>query len=291
MARSSFVERNKAIRKAWIKEQELVQAGNGTRKWTQEQQIDILEKGRAYDEKGKAFEGQHMKSAEEYPEYQGNPDNIQFLTRAEHLEAHDGSWQNPTNWYFDPITKEKIDFGDGTFIPCKTVPLPEPVVKVNTETGTNNNQEDIQTGQKTVPNSSLEKGHKPHKKIESQKFLNPKAAPPIKSRNIFISGLKTSGRFIVEHPIESLEIASVAIGGAVKVITSIRKNGSGGTNKTTSETKTSNIVDKVTDIVEKASKSLPCENDVSGHPQRYHTKNGVEWRNKGPYHRGGNKDE
>ena len=88
MAKSSFVERNKAVREAWNKELELVQEGKGTREWTPEQQKDILERGRAYDEKGKAFEGQHMKSAEMYPEYQGEPGNIQFLTRAEHFEAH-----------------------------------------------------------------------------------------------------------------------------------------------------------------------------------------------------------
>ena len=54
MAKSSFVERNKAVREAWNKEFELVQEGKGTREWTPEQQKDILEKGRAYDENGKA---------------------------------------------------------------------------------------------------------------------------------------------------------------------------------------------------------------------------------------------
>lgn len=73
-------ESQKAIREAWEKEQELVKEGKGTRNWTPEQQKDILEKGKAYDENGKAFEGQHMKSAEQYPEYQRNPGNIQFLT-------------------------------------------------------------------------------------------------------------------------------------------------------------------------------------------------------------------
>ena len=111
-------ESNKAILAAWNKEQELVQKGKGTREWTPKQQQDILEKGKAYDEDGVAFQGQHMKSAEMYPEHQGDPENIQFLTRAEHLEAHNGNWRNPTNWYFNPVTKEKIDFGDGPFIPC-----------------------------------------------------------------------------------------------------------------------------------------------------------------------------
>ena len=106
-------EANKAIRLAWEREQALVSEGKGTRDWTKEQQQDILDpdKGKAYDDKGRAFEGQHMKSVAEYPEYQGNPDNIQFLTKDEHLEAHKGSWQNPTNWYFNPDTKEFVDFG------------------------------------------------------------------------------------------------------------------------------------------------------------------------------------
>lgn len=142
MAKSSFVERNKAVREAWNKELELVQEGKGTREWTPEQQKDILERGRAYDEKGKAFEGQHMKSAEMYPEYQGEPGNIQFLTRAEHFEAHDGNWQNPTNWYYNPITKEKFDFGDGPFMPCEIIHLPEPIVSIQL-TQENKNKESL----------------------------------------------------------------------------------------------------------------------------------------------------
>ena len=123
-------EANKAIRLAWEREQELVQQGQGTRNWTEEQQQDILDpdKGKAYDDKGRAFEGQHMRSVAQYPEYQGNPDNIQFLTKEEHLEAHKGSWQNPTNWYYDPVTKEFTDFGDGDIIPCKIIDLSDPIV-------------------------------------------------------------------------------------------------------------------------------------------------------------------
>lgn len=68
-----------------------------------------------------------MKSAAEYPEYQGDPENIQFLTRNEHLAAHKGSWQNPTNWYYNPETKEFIDFGENKPIPCEAINLSEPV--------------------------------------------------------------------------------------------------------------------------------------------------------------------
>lgn len=130
MSSSSIKEKNKAIRKAWEREQLLVSEGKGTRDWTKEQQQDILnpDKGKAYDEKGRAFNGQHMKSVAKYPEYQGDPDNIQFLTRDEHLEAHKGSWQNPTNWYYDPTTKQFFDFGEGGLIPCKIIELNNPII-------------------------------------------------------------------------------------------------------------------------------------------------------------------
>ena len=129
MSKTSIKERNKAIRLAWEREQKLVAEGKGTRDWSQDQQKDILDpvKGKAYDENGRAFEGQHMKSAAEYPEYQGDPDNIQFLTREEHLEAHKGSWKNSTNWYYHPETKEFVDFGENKPIPCEANYLSEPV--------------------------------------------------------------------------------------------------------------------------------------------------------------------
>lgn len=93
-------------------------------------------------------------------------------------------------------------------------------------------------------------------------------------------------------PIESFEIVGVVIGGAAKAISSIRSRSSNSARNTTQQVDSSaantSIVEKVADIVEKTNRSLPCENDVSGHKQRYHTKNGVIWKNKAPYHRGGN---
>lgn len=125
------VEANKAIRLAWQREFELVQEGKGTRDWTKEQQRDILnpELGKAYDEDGKAFEGHHMKSAEAYPEYQGNSENIQFLSRTEHTQAH-GGWRKPTNGYYDYVTGITHDFGDDIFVPCKVIELSEPIITV-----------------------------------------------------------------------------------------------------------------------------------------------------------------
>lgn len=288
MAKSSFVERNKAVREAWNKELELVQEGKGTREWTPEQQKDILEKGRAYDENGKAFEGQHMKSAEMYPEYQGEPRNIQFLTRTEHLEAHDGNWQNPTNWYYNPVTKEKLDFGDGPFIPCEIIQLPEPIISL---TGDSTIQENVieekEDFSKDVLKQSAEINKKIYSKPETTKSPKVQVEVPKKANNMFVKGLKSVGRFIVEHPVESLEIAGVAIGGVAKAISSIKESGSGKTRSTTSASGNSSVAEKVADIVEKASRSLPSENDVRGHKQRYHTKNSVVWKDKAPYHRGG----
>ncbi|WP_314793672.1 hypothetical protein [Eggerthia catenaformis] len=284
-------ESNKAILAAWNKEQELVQEGKGTREWTPKQQQDILEKGKAYDDDGVAFQGQHMKSAEMYPEYQGDSGNIQFLTRAEHLEAHNGNWRNPTNWYFNPVTKEKIDFGDGPFIPCEVINLPEPVVIVPKDDSSfkeQKSEEKIQSDKyEDVLNQNKEVDKITDKKQNT--VVPPKIQTPKKS-NMFVRGL----RFIVEHP-ESLEIAGGVIGGVAKAISFFRGSSSSSSAHSTMPQNDSNstgtgIVEKVADIVEKANRSMPSENDVSGHRQRYHTKDGVIWKDKAPYHRGGNKD-
>lgn len=289
-------ESNKAILAAWNKEQELVQEGKGTREWTPKQQQDILEKGKAYDDDGVAFQGQHMKSAEMYPEYQGDPGNIQFLTRAEHLEAHNGNWRNSTNWYFNPLTKEKIDFGDGPFIPCEVINLPEPVVIVPRDDSSFKEQK----SEEKIQSDKYEDVLNQNKEVDkiTDKKQNTVAPPKIqtpKKSNMFVRGLKSIGRFIVEHPVESLEIAGVVIGGAAKAISSFRGSSSSSSAHSTMPQNDSNstgacIVEKVADIVEKANRSIPSENDVSGHRQRYHTKDGVIWKDKAPYHRGGNKD-
>ena len=289
-------ESNKAILAAWNKEQELVQEGKGTREWTPKQQQDILEKGKAYDDDGVAFQGQHMKSAEMYPEYQGDPGNIQFLTRAEHLEAHNGNWRNPTNWYFNPVTKEKFDFGDGPFIPCEVIKLPEPVVIVPNEDSSFKEQK----SEEKIKSDKFEDVLNQNKEVDkiTDKKQNTVVPPKIqtpKKNNMFVRGLKSVGRFIVGHPVESLEIAGVVIGGAAKAISSFRGSSSSSSAHNTMPKNDSNstgtgIAEKVADIVEKANRSMPSENDVSGHRQRYHTKDGVIWKDKAPYHRGGNKD-
>lgn len=121
---------NRVIAEAWKREQKLVRQGMGTRNWTPEQQRDILETGKAHDEGGKAFEGHHMRSISKYPEYQSDPDNIQFLSRNEHTDAHGGSYQNPTNGFYDYATGKTLDFGDEKYMPCPIITLTEPIIKM-----------------------------------------------------------------------------------------------------------------------------------------------------------------
>lgn len=116
-------EANKAVAQAWLREAALVRQGQGTRNWSPEQQADILSKGKAYDANGKAFEGHHMKSAEEYPAFQGEAGNIQFLSRSEHLAAHDGCFTNATNGYYNPVSGKFEGFQGAGYSPCKAVPL------------------------------------------------------------------------------------------------------------------------------------------------------------------------
>lgn len=117
---------SRAIREAWENEKRLVLEGKGSRDWTEEQQKQIIEKGKAYDWEGRAFEGQHMKCVSMYPEYQDDASNIQLLSREEHFAAHNGNWKNPTNGYYDPVAKTMSNFGDGPPQRCAEMPLTNP---------------------------------------------------------------------------------------------------------------------------------------------------------------------
>ena len=105
-------EANRAVKEAWERERLLVLEGKGTRNWTEEQQRSIIDLGKAYGDDGKAFEGHHMKSAEKYPKFQGDANNIQFLTRDEHRLAHGGNFRNPTNGRYDPERHSTQVFGE-----------------------------------------------------------------------------------------------------------------------------------------------------------------------------------
>lgn len=120
-------EANQAIADAWAREKRLVQQGKGTCDWAPQQQQDIVTRGKAYDMDGKAYEGHHMKSVQAYPEYQGKSGNIQFLSREEHLAAHNGNYQNPTNGHYNTSTGRTKSFEKERLVPCKAQKLSEPI--------------------------------------------------------------------------------------------------------------------------------------------------------------------
>lgn len=314
-------ESNRAIALAWENEKQRVSEGKGTRDWTQEQQQDILDRGKAYDENGKAFEGQHMRSAEMHPECQGDPDNIQFLTREEHLAAHGGDWRNPTNGYFDPVTRVMTDFGDGPIVPCKVIELSEPVVMIEvvSEPQPENEVKPIQPEEKKSSGTDPPKtDHAPKTQPVSRSTATVHVTEKAGGVGAFfrkagkgiVNGAKKTVTFVVEHKEEVGEVIGglLLIGGTIAKAISDSNSGSSGTGNTQSSSSRSypSSYDDVDD--ENASDSFnsdesddvpaedrnypethasPREHIVPGHGQHYNTKEGRIWKEKDPYPRGG----
>ena len=304
MSRRTF-EANKAISMAWENEQQLISEGRGTRDWTPEQQQDILERGKAYDDNGKAFEGQHMRSAEMHPECQGDTSNIQFLTREEHLAAHDGDWRNPSNWYYDPVEKRKMDFGDGPVIPCVVLELSKPVYNVN-------GQEDSDTSVKTHEKSKVtekaatddgqNEGNANRPAFEATNATKPKAPIKLVHAGGFWAGLKKSARivcsFIVEYKDILIIVGGTLLSAAAKVALDNSRSNSEGNDSYSSSynyTPSSNDFDSeggsesnyysADDRICSDERQSPREHDVSGYTRHWNGKD----INVEPYQRGGRK--
>ena len=99
-------QRQTAVRLAWKRERNRVREGYGTRNWSGSEQEELISEGVVH-----GYEGHHMKSVSLFPEYAGDPRNIQFLSETEHLwGAHNGNYHMPTNGYYDPMTGIMHDF-------------------------------------------------------------------------------------------------------------------------------------------------------------------------------------
>ena len=99
-------QRQNAVRLAWKNERNRVENGYGTRKWSAAEQEELISRGAVH-----GYEGHHMKSVSLFPEYAGEPRNIQFLSETEHLwGAHNGNYHTPTNGYYDPTTGVMYEF-------------------------------------------------------------------------------------------------------------------------------------------------------------------------------------
>lgn len=315
MSKTSIKERNKAIRLAWEREQRLVAEGKGTRDWSADQQKDILDpdKGKAYDENGRAFEGQHMKSAAEYPEFHGDPDNIQFLTRDEHLEAHKGNWQNPTNWYFNPDTKEFVDFGDNKPVPCAAINLSEPVC--SSVSDSQNKGDDLKEPSKAEAEStervkpSRQESAAHHAETKSQSKTT--VVPPEVHESFgdkLLHVVDIVKEFGEKHPVLTgvLKVVGIAAAaaGAGAVANSARGSGGGAGSSSSDDYFSSSSDGDYTDFLDSDDydssssdrdypdeRSSPEEHTVPAHGQHYHTKDGVIWKEKEPYQRGGKHDD
>lgn len=111
-------QRLTAVRGAWKVEQTLARQNRGTRRWSVGQRAELLATGRV-----KGYEGHHMKSVKMYPQYAGNPQNIQLLTESEHLRAHNGNYHNPSNGYYNAQTKKMESFQQKELRPVPVMTL------------------------------------------------------------------------------------------------------------------------------------------------------------------------
>ncbi|MCR5754183.1 MAG: teneurin-3 [Acetatifactor sp.] len=301
-------ESNKAIDEAWKKEKKRVSEGKGTRDWTPEQQHDILDKGKAYDENGKPFCGHHMRSVSIYPEEQGNPDNIQFLSPEEHKEAHIICWQ-PTNWYYDPITKERIEFGTGPIIPCKEIKLSEPVISSELLGDSDLVKRDIISKEKEIRRAGPDSLKTDS--VSDEKYAGQQAAHEHKDDKIEESGRifnkivrrlsefsEFAKNYFKDHKQEMItSIVEGAVNGAINGVTnglysSIGNSHDGAKSQNDgshSQAQSAKSIENVqtTDKKYPETHASPREHTVSGSKQRYHTKEGIIWKEKDPYPRGG----
>lgn len=308
MSKTSIKERNKAIRLAWEREQKLVAEGKGTRDWSQEQQKDILDPdiGKAKDDNGRSFEGQHMKSAAEYPEYQGDPDNIQFLTRDEHLAAHKGSWQNPTNWYYNPETKEFVDFGENKPIPCAAINLSEPVCS-SVIGRQNENKEsskaESESAEHVKPSQREDAAQHSEAKLQGKTMV----APPEVHESFgdkVLRAVDAVKEFSERHPVLTGIVKWGGIAAAAITTAAVANNSSGGgesSGDSGSDASSSDLFDDYSGQADDSDdysdssvsrdypdeRSSPREHDVSGYDRQQNGKT----VHVNPYKRGGRHDE
>lgn len=260
-------ESSKAIRQFWNNERNLVLQGEGTRQWDQKQQEAILDGGRPKDENGYSFHGHHMKSVSMYPEYQGDPNNIQALSKEEHLLAHSNCTQNATNGRFDYKTGVTHDFGDNPPTSCPIVKLHNPV---------------ISSKKTVVKDDYAKKETNTTNEIARSSYINVKNniknKKNEKTSDTFANGISRIGQFYTNNKSEiNTLLGSIAIEIVGQAIVSKRNK--------TKQTNNNKIISTTTNAVQK-NHSSPSSHVVNAHSQRYHTKNGIVIKNKPSYHRG-----
>lgn len=99
--------RRSAVRKAWRQEKRLVEkTGKGTRNWTIAEKEELLQRGSVRN-----YQGHHINNVKDHPDLAGDPDNIMFVNKKEHIEQHKGNFKNESHG--DRIDREKtIEHGE-----------------------------------------------------------------------------------------------------------------------------------------------------------------------------------
>lgn len=193
------------------------------------------------------------------------------------------------------MTKEKFDFGDGSFIPCEIIPLVEPIITVPVE--------QVQESAIAPKLETIEKKEVPPEKI-SIKSTTAKVETKLSLGEQLKIGFKKFGKTVIEfptkHPTAMKVIKGVGIATATAAVAAeLSKNGSSGSGYGLSSNNDAdydhnNTPDEYDDYSDDASDSDNgyTPNDVPAGKQRYHYKDGsVKWVEKEPYHRGGNDAE
>lgn len=242
----------------------------------------------------------------------GDPDNIQFLTREEYLETHKGSWQNPTNWYYNPETKEFVDFGENKPIPCEVISLSEPVRSPAIDT------REISDGLRKSPKSedaSTAQMQSSRQEEVSHHAGNPsqnKTTTPPEVQESFgdkiLHVVDAVKEFSEKHPVLTGIVKWGGAAAATIVAAAVANNssgeggssGDGGSDYLPSSDSSDDymsLLDRDDYSVSSSSRdypeerSSPEEHTVPAHGQHYHTKDGVIWKEKEPYQRGGKHDD
>jgi len=239
---------------------------------------------------------------------------IDSLSYPEHQEAHKGNWKIPSNWHYDPATKEYTEFGEGKFIPCKVISLSEPIQVPTVEAQKSNIETEYPAQIATEP--TTKQNPPSQRREETQRSQNDPhkqtmpSSPPERHESIgdrILHIVKVMQDFGERHPVlatigKVAGAAGLAIAGEA-LASGGRKSGGGSSYESEGDSDSSSDDDhnNFTNMDNGGSlsdsrnypeeRSSPSEHTVPGHGQHYHTRDGVIWKEKESYQRGGKRSD
>lgn len=153
--KNASTARRAAVEKARANERDLVLQGKGTRNWSKAEQAEIIATGKC-----KGYQGHHKMSVKDHPEYAADPNNIQFLNKKEHLDAHKGDYKNDPKGHYSPETGRINRYADNKPHPEKVKKLSEPL-----------NEKEINEARKAYDNMKAEQAAKRKADYQAKKSV------------------------------------------------------------------------------------------------------------------------